>query len=516
MSQSPTVLLVEDNALMMAGLSISLERLHCCQIVGAVGNGEAAVDESQRLRPDVVLMDVGLPGIDGIECTWRIKQTLPRTRVIMFTSHTTTEDVTAALGAGADGYCSKETPVEQVALAISAVMRGEIWLDPKIAGLIAGLGNADTTNRIELSETERQILDLIKERAENSQIAIRLNISTHEVARVMQRLLQQFMVKSEPVPAKHLEEHEPSVWLMPLVENIKDGKIFAGKYLIENMIGFGGIGAVFKAKHLYMDRYVALKLLRPEFSEDRLVMRNFQREATAIGKLKHPNIVGVYDFGMSQDGAPYLVMEYVEGIDLAKIIDQETRLSVPRVVDICIQVSAGLAEAHMNGIVHCDLKPSNILIHGSEPQELVQVVDFGLAEVVLRDRAAKSQVTSKFFISGTPDYMSPEQCQGKPLGALSDIYSLGCILYESLTGVSIFQSETAMQTFIRQCDFVPPAMSVTYTGGQFAPSLEDCVKRMLAKDSSERPQSMSEVTELMRSAMEDQVKMFGTSVSHHQ
>jgi DNA-binding NarL/FixJ family response regulator/tRNA A-37 threonylcarbamoyl transferase component Bud32 len=505
MLQTPSVLLVEDNALMMAGLSISLERLNCCRIVNAVGSGEAAVLESQRLQPDVVLMDVGLPGIDGIESTWRIKQLLPRTRVIMFTSHTETQDVVAALGAGADGYCSKETPVEQVASSISAVMRGEIWLDPKIAGVIADLSGADNPDRIELSQTEKQILEMIKNRTENSAIGIRLNISTEKVARVMQRLLQQFMVKSEPAPLKkEIESSEPHEWLMPFVKKIEDEKVFAGKYQIEKLIGSGGIGAVFKAKHLYIDRFVALKLLRPEFSEDRLVMRNFQREATAIAKLKHENIVGIYDFGMSQDGSPYLVMEYVDGVDLSAIIDTQLRLSVPRTIDIGIQVCAGLTEAHLNEIVHCDLKPSNILIQGSEPHEVVKVVDFGLAEVVLRERSIRSDVTAKFFIAGTPDYMSPEQCQGETLGALSDIYSFGCILYECLTGVSVFQADSAMNTFIKQCNFNAPPMSVTYTAGHFAPSLEDCVRRMLSKDPSQRPQSMLEVSELLRSALKDQ------------
>jgi DNA-binding NarL/FixJ family response regulator/tRNA A-37 threonylcarbamoyl transferase component Bud32 len=510
MSHPPSVLLVEDNALIMAGLSISLERMHCCRIVCEVGDGEAAVRESERLHPDVILMDVGLPGIDGIEATWRIKQSLPRTRIIMFTSHTTPEDVTAALGAGADGYCSKDTPAEQIAVAITTVMRGEIWLDPNIADVIVRLGDIDAQNGIELSDTELQILDLIKRRVDNHQIALKLNISPEKVANVMQRLIHHLMVKSEPeqmnenVEAEATEEksHE---WLMAFVENLKNDNIFAARYVIETLLGSGTTGAVFKARHLYMDRYVALKLLRPEYAEDRLVMRKFQREATAIGKLKHPNIVGVYDFGMSSGGEPYLAMEYVDGIDLADILEKEGRLSAPRVIDICIQVAAGLAEAHLKGIIHCDLKPSNILILGEQPQELVKVVDFGLAEIVPRGRTGNSDLTAKFLICGTPNYMSPEQCYNKPLGTLSDVYSLGCIMYESLTGVKIFDGESPGETIARQCQLVPPPMSTTYPGS-FSPKLEDCVSKMLAKDPSDRPQSMDEVTWLLRSVLQEQTE----------
>jgi DNA-binding NarL/FixJ family response regulator/tRNA A-37 threonylcarbamoyl transferase component Bud32 len=501
MSKTPSVLLVEDNALIMAGLSYSLERLQCCQILGEVTDGEAAVRESERLHPDVVLMDVGLPGIDGIEATWRIKQSLPQTRVIMFTSYTTPKDITAALGAGADGYCLKDTPIEQIALAISTVMRGEIWLEPNIADVIVRLGGSDDEQGIELSKNELQILELIKARVENSQIAKQLNISPEEVANVVQRLIQHFVAKSEPEPIiTKIETPEAREWLMTFVKNLKDDKIFAARYLIEGVIGSGATGAVFKARHLYMDRYVALKLLRPEFSEDRLVMRKFQIEATARGQLKHQNIVGVYDFGISQHGEPYLAMEYVDGIDLVKILEKEERLSPARIIDICIQVAAGLAEAHSKGIIHCDLKPSNILIQGTEPQELVKVVDFGLAEIVPRDRKGNSDLTG---IYGTPSYMSPEQCFNKPLDALSDIYSLGCILYESLTGVKIFDGESPAETLSRQCQFVPPPMSTTYPGS-FTPKLEECVMRMLSKERVHRPQSMGEVAELLRSAGEEQ------------
>jgi serine/threonine-protein kinase len=239
-------------------------------------------------------------------------------------------------------------------------------------------------------------------------------------------------------------------------------------------------------------------------------MRNFQREATAIGNLHHSNLVSVYDFGITLKGEPYLVMEYIDGPGLGEIILKEGRIQVPRLLKLCLQVCAGLTEAHSKGIVHCDLKPNNIMIKGVWPNEQVKVVDFGLAQMKTGEPqpSAKPNLgsTSSFFICGTPLYMSPEQCYGQPLGPLSDIYSLGCIIYESLTGVNIFQGASVMETFAKQCEFVPPPLSDSYDGS-FSPDLELCVSRMLDKDPLKRPQSMAEVKVLLQDAFESARKI---------
>jgi DNA-binding NarL/FixJ family response regulator len=504
MSKSPSVLLVEDQQLIRVGLRVSLERLDCCEILGEVGNGEDAVKEAQRLRPEIVLMDVGLPGIDGIEATWRIKQEFPRTRVIMFTSRTTPDDVTAALGAGADGYCSKNTPADHIGSAIATVMRGEVWLDPNIADIVSTQSIGDDRVGGALLEVEMQILALVKEGIGNREIATRLNITTEKIARVMHNIISRFAQRPTPTIVNVTQQSEkvcPEEWLKSVLENVHEEKLFADKYMIENLLGSGGIGAVFKAKHLYMDRYVALKLLHPEFSEDRLSIRNFQREAMAIASLQHQNIVSVYDFGISANNEPFLIMEYVNGTTLAHILEKEIRLKVGRLLNLCVQVCAGLAEAQSQGIVHCDLKPSNILILGSEPKEIVKLADFGLAQKVPRETNVQSKLTEKLFICGTPAYMPPEQCAGKQPDSRSDIYSLGCIMYEALTGVTAFDSDTAMGTFAKHFELIPPPMSSTCPE-TFSSRLEHCVSRMLAKDPANRPQSMEEVMVLLDSALE--------------
>jgi DNA-binding NarL/FixJ family response regulator len=503
MSNHPTVLLVEDHLLTLAGLRISLDRLGCCQILGEAQDGDIAVREAQRLRPDVVLMDVGLPGIDGIEATWRIKQILPRTRVIMFTSHTMPDDVTAALGAGADGYCSKSTSVEQIACAINSVMRGEAWLDPAIADAIVNLSDSDSGIKTDVSGLETNILLLIKEGLGTQEIANRLNVSAEKVTRVMQQIIHRFMAKKEAVPPQKPNDQRVSHdWLTAFVEGVEEGKTFADKYQIVKLLGSGGMGAVFKAKHLYMDSYVALKVLHPNFVENRLALRNFQGEAKAIANLHHKNIVAVYDFGLSPDSEPYLVMECVDGSDLAEVLLKEKQLSVSRIITLCLQVCAGLAEAHARGIVHCDLKPSNILIEDLDAEERVKLVDFGLAQIMPVEPAARLDTTSKLFVAGTPLYMSPEQCSAEQLTSTSDIYSLGCIMYEALTGVNVFESSNPMATFIKQCQFVPPPLSVTCPSGMFSEQLEDLISRMLAKEPAKRPQSMNQVMEQLTTVLE--------------
>jgi DNA-binding NarL/FixJ family response regulator/tRNA A-37 threonylcarbamoyl transferase component Bud32 len=498
MTVPPSVLLVEDQKLLRLGLRISLESIGCFRILAEVEDGEAAVRETQRLRPDVVLMDVGLPGIDGIEATWRIKQEVPRTRVIMFTSRTTPDCVTAALGAGADGYCCKDAAVEQIVNAINAVIGGEVWLDPGVARAVAQSRHVNNTRTDDaLANMEVQILALIQQGMDNHEIAASLNVSRGRIARVLYNVIDKFAGKTGIEARK--DQRSSHAWLTAVVENLNQARVFEDKYLVEELLGSGSMGAVFKAQHLYMNRHVALKLLRSEVREDRFTMRYFQREAMAIANLQHKNIVGVYDFGISSDGEPYLVMEYVRGTNLADVLNSERRLPLHRLMNLCSQICAGLSEAHSKGIIHCDLKPSNILIQGSERQESVKLVDFGLAQETAIDVAPQLRVTDKFFISGTPLYMSPEQCSGAQLDARSDIYSFGCILYEALTGVNVFEGLTTMETFANHMRLIPPPMA-SHCAGPFSANLEDCVSQMLAKEPASRPQSMEQVMRLLHAS----------------
>jgi DNA-binding NarL/FixJ family response regulator/tRNA A-37 threonylcarbamoyl transferase component Bud32 len=499
MSKIPTILIVEDQPVLRTGLKVSLETLKRYQIVGEAVDGEAAILETQRLRPDVVLMDIGLPSIDGIEATWKIKQLLPHTRVVMFTSSAESDDVTAALGAGADGYCTKDTSIDQVANAIEGVMRGETWLHPSIAASVVSIQNAaPCSDGATFSERDMEILTLIKEGRSNREIAQHLGIGGDKVVNALRRVIQQLVAQSAAA-AVVVHNPRPSFskeWFAALEEHEKK-RIFADKYMIEQLIGSGGMGAVFKAKHLFIDRPVALKLLRRDSIEDPIAMRNFQREAKAVASLQHPNIIVIYDFGLTPSSEPYLVMEYVPGTDLSTLRETEQRFSVRRFLGLCVQICAGLDAAHAKNIVHCDLKPSNILISGTEPTEVVKLLDFGLAQVVPRQNTPQTKTTERNFACGTPLYMSPEQSMGNPVDSRCDIYSLGCVMFEGLTGVNPFRGESVMETFARQIQMPPPLISSVYPQGKFPIELIALVNRMIAKLPEARPQSVEEVRQIL-------------------
>ena len=217
------------------------------------------------------------------------------------------------------------------------------------------------------------------------------------------------------------------------------GATLAGKYHITELIGVGAMGRVYRADHLSLDAQVAIKLLNPEVAADAQTLRRFQTEARAASRLRHPNTIQVLDFGQSEHGALFLVMELLRGRNLAQIVADEPPLSPPRLVDLLGQALAALDEAHAAGVVHRDFKPENIFVETLRTgREHVKVLDFGIAK--LRGEADHN-LTSKGAVCGTPDYMSPEQVRGEELDARSDVYAAGIVLYECMTGTRPFASD---------------------------------------------------------------------------
>ncbi|HEY9733806.1 MAG TPA: protein kinase [Drouetiella sp.] len=500
----PTLFIVEDQQLLRLGLKIHLESLGCCTVIGEAGDGELALREILRLRPDVVLLDIGLPGLDGLEVTWRIKQELPRIKIVIFTSHTDADSVTAALGAGADGYCSKDAPVEQISNAIASASRGEVWLDPTIANaVISKSRKKDDQSEWQLSSLESGILGLIDGYIDHEQIAHKLGIDSAAVAKVLRNLLKRATNTSgnRTVEEQTKRREHLSSWLTAFVEQIDTGKLFAEKYLLLELIGEGGIGAVFKAKHIFIERMVALKFLHPEVIEDPLTMRSFQREATAIANIQHNNIVTIFDFGISSNNEPYLVMELIKGSNLFDILQEDGKLSIKRALSLAIQICEGLGAAHKEGIVHCDLKPANILIRSDGSREDVKLVDFGLVQLMPRHQSnLQQQLTNKIFICGTPHYMSPEQCSGKPVDASTDIYSFGCVLFEMITGELVFEGETPMALFAKHIETAPPKLA-SVVNDALPAGLSELVEAMLQKRGELRPKSMMEIARSLESML---------------
>jgi len=288
--------------------------------------------------------------------------------------------------------------------------------------------------------------------------------------------------------------HDGTV-LIPLVADQLVGTKLADRYQVLSVIGHGGMGVVYKARHELMDRLVAIKMLKADLISDSVSVKRFQQEARAASLLKHRNVATLFDFGVSPSGQPYLVMEYLEGISLADVIKKDGHVGVDRTVKIFTQAAAALEHAHHQKVIHRDLKPGNImLIETDEEKEFVKVVDFGVAKVMTAGADEEAQrLTQIGEVCGSPVYMSPEQCMGQRLDPRSDIYSMGVVMYESLTGKLPLLGKTMVDTMSKHISERPPAFSKVRPDLYIPERLEAVVFKTLEKDPAHRPQSMADL-----------------------
>jgi eukaryotic-like serine/threonine-protein kinase len=234
-------------------------------------------------------------------------------------------------------------------------------------------------------------------------------------------------------------------------------QIIAGRFEVEREIGSGGMGAVYLARHLGLERPVAIKVLKSEFVSDPDVTDRFMREARTMAKLRHPNAAMIFDAGVLPDGRHFIVMEFVEGSTLSEALACEGRFTPERSVRVAGEICDVLGEAHKLGIIHRDLKPSNIML----TEKGVCVLDFGVAKVLASmtsEVTATHATTGSGVIVGTPRYMSPEQCMGQRVGAQSDLYSLGVLVYEMLTGRPPFTDPLPSAVLVKQATAAPPPL----------------------------------------------------------
>ncbi|HZU82131.1 MAG TPA: serine/threonine-protein kinase [Polyangiaceae bacterium] len=273
------------------------------------------------------------------------------------------------------------------------------------------------------------------------------------------------------------------------------GQLLGGKYRVVRLLGEGGMGAVYEGEQQLgtTKRKIAIKTLHPSLSRDAKIKARFEREVGTVAELEHPNTIQVFDFGSTEDGILYIVMEFLHGKSLAVLLERDGAMPPDRVDRIIQQVCGSLEEAHARGIVHRDLKPDNVvLVDRAGKKDFVKVLDFGIAKRAHEEDRNEQKLTQQGMVLGTPPYMSPEQFTGRPIDARSDIYSLGVMAYEMLTGRLPFQANTAWEWATQHMTQAPIPIE-SLAGGTRAPeAMRATIRRSLAKSPDERFQTVQE------------------------
>jgi serine/threonine-protein kinase len=295
--------------------------------------------------------------------------------------------------------------------------------------------------------------------------------------------------------------------LVMLPQDNWEGKRLADKYKIERRLGTGGMGVVYLAWHELMDRWVAIKMLKQSFVEDSLSMKRFQQEAKAASRLKHPNVITLHDFGITNTGQPYMVMDYLVSThpdpshvarSLAQEIKELGQMPVERCIHIIAQACEALDHAHRQGVIHRDVKPANIMIVPCEEDaDYVKVVDFGVAKLlpINSNREEDQGLTQVGELCGSPLYMSPEQCMGQALDPRADIYSMGVVLFEALTGKLPLVGKNMVETMSKHMNEAAPTFKQTRPDLFIPDKVEAVVRQALEKEPHKRQQTMAQLAQ---------------------
>lgn len=510
----PIRILIADSVdVMRLGLRAAFDLMPDFEVVADCGDGNTAVKLAARLTPDLIILDADLPLLDGIAAVAQIKSQAPKTLILMCSSYNDRDVVLAALGAGADGFCLKDLGSLKLGNAIKEIVDGERWIDPRLSsklGTTNGESNRKGSEPLKQIEAELKIIELVEQGASAKEIAKQLRLSDGTVTTIIERMVNKLLVSGEFESSERLsqlqkvpkklgngkkaidfepdntkEPSKPGLEAIPAI--LQTEGAFDGRYRIMSVLGIGGMGIVYKAMHLHMEREVAIKVLHPDSASDPKVIARLKRESKAISALKHPNIVNVHDFGVTEGGQPYLVMDFVEGQPLSDIFENHVPMSAERYADIFIQICDALSATHAKGLVHCDLKPGNIMLQDNgSGKDIVKILDFGLVRFLPQGSTVDLRSTDSFEVTGSPLYMSPEQCNGSTLDPRSDIYSLGCIMYEAFTGKPVFDGATPYKVFSQHFKEAPKPFLVVQPTEPIEDRFEAIVFKALEKDPEDR------------------------------
>ena len=417
------ILIVDDHSMVRSGLRLLLEEEGDFHVVGEAGDVDGALDAARADGPDVILLDLNMPGRPSLPAIPELLETRPGSAVVVMTQHDDPEYARMALSGGASGFVLKEAAHSELVEAVRAAVAGRTYLNPSLGARLAALPSAAP--------------------AEDEELAV--------------------------------------------------GSTFAG-HRIDAVAGRGGMGVVYRATDITLDRPVALKLLAPSLARDRVFRARFERECRLAAALDHPHVVQIFHAGVER-GALYLTMRYVEGTDLRALLAEEGRLEPARAVALVAQVADALGAAHRRGLVHRDVKPANILIATREGREHAFLTDFGITA----DRTSGTDLTNTGFAVGTADYMSPEQARGVAVDARADVYALGCVLYRALTGIVVYDKDSDVDKMWAHIHEPPPALLGVRP--ELPAALGDVVERALAKLPEDRQQTARELASEARAAV---------------
>lgn len=319
-------------------------------------------------------------------------------------------------------------------------------------------------------------------------------------ARVEKRVKKVKEQIQEPSPQIHIVESEDFVPVEPAATVPERAAADAfprldDRYEVLSIIGKGGMGTVYKVFDKEIERTLAIKVLQSDLAaEDQTALRRFEQEAEAASQLEHHNLVSVFGYGKTKDGAPYLVMDYYDGESLSSVIKKESTLDSNRALNLFQQICEALAHAHEKGVVHRDIKPGNVIVSQSESGiETARIVDFGIAKILPVSNRETHNLTETRQVFGSPHYMSPEHCLGFKMDERSDIYSLGCLMYEVLTGDPPFNVNDAIQAVIKHINEEAKPFSCDMNDDPVKRKLEGVVLKCLEKQQEDRYQSVNEV-----------------------
>lgn len=430
-TQRIAIVLADDHAMIRSGLRRVLDAEVDLSVVAEAGDVESALRETMEHQPQVVLLDLNMPGRPTLSAIPQFLEAAPGSSVVVLTMEHEPGFARRALSAGARGYVLKESAERELIDAVHSVAAGRTYLAPSLGARLA-TGNLDS---------EEQLGGL-------------------------------------PGDAPRLAV----------------GSNFAG-HRIDAVLGRGAMGSVFRATDHVLERVVALKVITPDRARDPVFRARFRRESRLAAAIDHPHVVEVFHAGQER-GLLYLTMRYVDGADLGEALAAGGPLAPARAVSILAQIADALDAAHAHGLVHRDVKPENILLATVAGHEHAYLSDFGIAR-----HAVEEHLTGTGVALGTVDYVAPEQARGVEVDGRADVYSLGCVLFQMLTGAVPFDRDNALEKLWAHVHDPPPKLlSVTPS---LPAGLEPVLDRALAKDPADRQQSAGQLARDARDALGD-------------